>query len=71
MWKPKFLEGKQILSVLITVFTSVFIGAGFVFAAVTISQNIQIGAGTPNLTLNGDDLYVTGTFEVDGNIRLD
>jgi hypothetical protein len=41
-------------------------GIGVVYATVTISQNIQIGSGTPDLTLDGDDLYVTGTAEVDG-----
>jgi hypothetical protein len=43
-------------------------GIGVVYATVTISQNIQIGSGTPDLTLDGDDLYVTGTAEVDGTL---
>ena len=38
------------------------------YATVTISQNIQLGSGTPDLTLDGDDLYVTGTAEVDGDL---
>ena len=41
------LRGSQILSVLITVSASIFIGADFVFAAVTLSQNIQIGTDEP------------------------
>jgi hypothetical protein len=43
-------------------------GIGVVYGAVTLSQNIQIGSGTPDLTLDGDDLYVTGTAEVDGDL---
>ena len=39
-----------------------------VYATITISQNIQIGSGTPGLTLDGDDLYVTGNAEVDGTL---
>ena len=62
---------RRFLSVFISTFVSVFLVSGFVFAAVTISQNIQLGSGTPDLTLNGDDVYVTGTFEVDSAARFD
>lgn len=33
--------------------------------------NLMIGDGTPDVTLNGEDAYVNGTLEVDGNTRLD
>ncbi len=33
-----------------------------------LTGSLKIGNGTPNLSLNGEDLYVEGTFEVDGNV---
>jgi len=36
-----------------------------------ITGNLKVGAGTETTTLNGDDAYITGTFEVDGAIRFD
>jgi hypothetical protein len=67
----KTKRGKYLLSVSLTSLLAVFAVVGITFATVTISQNIQIGSGTPNVTLDGDDLYVTGTAEVDGASRFD
>ena len=64
-------KSKYILGVSLSTFISIFLVWGFVFATITLSNNIQLGSGTPNLPLNGDDLYVTGTFEVDGITRLE
>jgi DNA-binding transcriptional MerR regulator len=36
-----------------------------------LTGNLKVGAGTPGLTLNGDDAYVTGTFEADGASQFD
>ncbi|MDD5244084.1 MAG: hypothetical protein PHU49_08705 [Syntrophorhabdaceae bacterium] len=33
--------------------------------------NLKVGNGTPTTTLNGEDAYVEGTFEVDGVPRFD
>src|SRR3989338_6002185 len=33
--------------------------------------NLKVGNGTPDATLDGEDLYVEGTFEVDGAVRFD
>lgn len=33
--------------------------------------NVKIGDGSPSLSLSGEDLYVEGTFEADGTVRLD
>jgi len=67
----KLLTKKHFLGVAASTFVSVFLVAGFVAAAVTLNANIQVGGGTPDLTLNGDDLYVNGTLEVNGNVRFD
>jgi hypothetical protein len=64
----KTKRGKYLFGVSLTSLLAVFAAAGITFAVVTISQNIQIGSGTPDLTLDGDDLYVTGTAEVDGTL---
>ncbi|MBI3985061.1 MAG: site-specific integrase [Candidatus Levybacteria bacterium] len=36
-----------------------------------LSGNLQVGGGVPTLTLNGDDAYITGTFEADQASRFD
>ncbi len=36
-----------------------------------VTGNLKVGAGTADLTQNGDDAYFTGTFEADGATRLD
>ena len=36
-----------------------------------LTGNLKVGNGTQGLTLNGNDAYVTGTFEVDGATQLD
>lgn len=36
-----------------------------------LTGNLKVGAGTPDVTLNGVDAYVTGTLEVDGVTRFD
>jgi|GEM_PF-5230840 len=36
-----------------------------------LTGSLKVGAGTPGVTLNGDDAYVTGTFEVDGANQFD
>jgi len=36
-----------------------------------VTGNLAIGAGTPGVALNGQDAYVTGTFEVDGASQFD
>lgn len=44
-------------------------GATGTFSVLT--GNAKIGNGTPDTTLNGEDGYVEGTFEVDGATRID
>lgn len=41
------------------------------FDGLTLSENLKVGNGTPSVTLNGEDAYVEGTFEVDGAARFD
>ncbi|MBI1888844.1 MAG: hypothetical protein HYS15_02840, partial [Candidatus Spechtbacteria bacterium] len=65
------LKKKHFLGIVVSTITTIVLSTGIVFAAVTVSTNVNVGAGTPNLTLNGDDMYVTGTFETDGYARLD
>ncbi|MBI4713603.1 hypothetical protein HY771_00205, partial [Candidatus Uhrbacteria bacterium] len=36
-----------------------------------LTGNLQVGNGTPTLTLDGEDLYVEGSFETDGAVRID
>lgn len=36
-----------------------------------LSDDLKVGNGTPGLTLNGEDAYVEGTFEVDGSAQFD
>ncbi|OGY15934.1 MAG: hypothetical protein A3H88_00090, partial [Candidatus Blackburnbacteria bacterium RIFCSPLOWO2_02_FULL_44_9] len=36
-----------------------------------LTGNLKVGAGTPGVSLNGDDTYITGTLEVDGATTLD
>ena len=63
-----------------------FTGAALVTAQPTVSRffntfiegtltvgtgNIVVGNGTPAVTLNGEDLYVEGTSEFDGAMRVD
>jgi hypothetical protein len=36
-----------------------------------LTGNLKVGNGTPTTTLNGEDAYVEGTFEVDGVPRFD
>ena len=36
-----------------------------------LSDDLKIGNGTPDTTLNGEDLYVEGTTELDGAVNLD
>jgi hypothetical protein len=36
-----------------------------------VTGNLKVGGGSESLTLNGEDVYVTGTFEVDGAAQLD
>ena len=62
---------KYTLGVLTSTLLSLFLASTLVFAAVTISQNLQIGGGTPDLTLDGDDAYINGTLEVNGVARFD
>jgi hypothetical protein len=38
---------------------------------ITNPKNLKVGNGTPNITLNGEDMYVEGTLEVDGAARFD
>jgi len=45
------------------------VGATGAFAVDT--GNLQVGAGTPSLTLNGGDVYAAGTGEFDGLLRAD
>ena len=48
-----------------------------VFAATTVGTNfsttgnLTVGDGTPTVTMDGEDSYVEGTFEVDGASRFD
>lgn len=36
-----------------------------------LTGNLKVGNGTPGVTLNGEDAYVEGTFEVDGAQQFD
>ena len=36
-----------------------------------LTGNLSVGNGTPTITMDGEDAYVEGTFEVDGATRLD
>lgn len=36
-----------------------------------LTGNLKVGGGTPGVSLNGEDVYVTGTFEVDGSTQFD
>ncbi len=36
-----------------------------------LTGNLKVGNATPDVTLNGEDAYVEGTFEVDGASRFD
>jgi len=36
-----------------------------------VTGNLVVGNGTPDLTQNGEDGYINGTFEVDGATRID
>lgn len=36
-----------------------------------LTGNLKVGNGTPGVTLNGEDAYVEGTFEVDGAQQYD
>jgi hypothetical protein len=35
-----------------------------------LTGNLKVGGGTPGVALNGDDAYITGSFEVDGASNL-
>jgi len=43
--------------------------AGGIFNILT--GNFKVGDGTPDVTLNGEDVYINGTLEVDGAVRFD
>ena len=65
------LDVKQWIAVITATLISVFVAA-LAFGAVTLNTNIQVGSGTiPDLTLDGDDVYIKGTLEVDGAVRFD
>src|SRR3989338_8526718 len=71
MKKLTNLNTKQWVAVITATLISVFVAA-FTFGAVTLNTNIQVGSGTiPDLTLDGDDVYIKGTLEVDGAVRFD
>lgn len=36
-----------------------------------VTGNLKVGAGSESVTLNGEDAYVTGTFEVDSTSQFD
>jgi hypothetical protein len=36
-----------------------------------VSGDLSVGNGTPSITLNGEDAYIEGTFEVDGASEFD
>lgn len=36
-----------------------------------LTGNLKVGNGTPGTTLDGEDVYIEGTLEVDGAIRFD
>lgn len=36
-----------------------------------MTGNLKVGNGTPNVALNGEDAYIEGTLEVDGETRID
>jgi hypothetical protein len=42
-----------------------------VWAATTLGENLVVGDGTPDVTLDGEDAYIEGTLEVDGGIQVD
>jgi len=45
--------------------------AGTFTGVTTTTGNLTVGNGTPGVTLNGEDGYIEGTFEVDGAVQLD
>ena len=36
-----------------------------------LTGNLKVGSGSPSVSLNGQDAYITGTFEVDGTSQFD
>jgi hypothetical protein len=48
-----------------------FTTAGASGLANVLTGNLKVGNGTPTVTLNGEDAYVEGTFEVDSTSRFD
>ena len=64
------LKKKHFFGAAFSALVSMLFAAGLAYAALTFNQNIQVGGGTAGLTLDGDDVYVTGTFEVDGIANL-
>ena len=62
---------KKFFGIIVNTVLGVFLSGGVVSAAVTLSQNISVGGCTPSVTLNGDDVFITGTFEVDSTSRFD
>ncbi len=66
-----YLSGQKgaTLDNLTTSYLKATLPAAGVFQIVT--GNFKVGAGTPTVSLNGEDAYVTGTFEVDGAVRFD
>jgi hypothetical protein len=46
-------------------------GSGAYEMYVITGEGVKVGNGTPTTTMNGEDAYVEGTFEVDGAARFD
>lgn len=46
-------------------------GSGAYEVYIITDEGLKVGNGTPTTTMNGEDAYVEGTFEVDGAVGLD
>lgn len=59
-------------SISLAKFRSVFVEHNLTTAGTdNVTGNLKVGNGTPSTTLNGEDAYVEGTFEVDGALNFD
>ena len=70
MSKLLSLNTRQWVAIATAVVISVFVAA-LTFGAVTINTNVQVGDNTgATLTMDGDDMFINGTLEVDGVSNL-
>src|SRR3990167_10269646 len=71
MSKLLTLNKRQWIGIVVSTVVSVLLVSGLVFAAVTINTNVQVGDNTgATLTMDGGDMFIDGTLEVDGVSNL-